>query len=118
MKRPKENRTMKSSFGCISVLGVMLAAGCSTARGPVTTGKATETATYTVYGMDCPGCHGGVEKNLKKIPGVIDARANWKQKTVTLMLDPEQRVDDEAVKEAVEDSNFTLGVTPAPGGIQ
>ena len=65
--------------------------------------------TYEVYGMDCPGCHGGLEKNLKKIPGVLNATANWKQQRVTVHLDEAASVSTEQIARAVEDSNFTMG---------
>lgn len=59
--------------------------------------------------MDCPGRHGGVEKNLMKIPGVIDAAANWKEQEVTLFVALGQTVDPADIERAVRDSNFTLG---------
>jgi copper chaperone CopZ len=93
----------------ILTLAIVPLIGCTTsqqARNPQSGG---EQVTYVVYGMDCPGCHGGVEKNLKKIPGIVDASANWKQKTVTLMLAPDEPVDDSVLKKAVTDCNFTLG---------
>jgi copper chaperone CopZ len=93
----------------ILTLAIVPLIGCATsqqARNPQSGG---EQVTYAVYGMDCPGCHGGVEKNLKKIPGIVDASANWKQKTLTVTLDSGQPLDDAAIEKAVKDSNFTLG---------
>ena len=84
--------------------------GCSTpAPAPGTATASHAEISYIVYGMDCPGCHGGLEKNLEKIPGVMDASANWKQQTVSLRLAESDTVTAEQVKQAVEDSNFTLG---------
>ena len=81
--------------------------GCTTPTPEAAPEGSTELS-YTVYGMDCPGCHGGLEKNLEKIPGVTDALANWKQQTVTLRLTESSDVTNEQIKQAVQDSNFTL----------
>jgi hypothetical protein len=42
----------------------------------------TETRTYQVFGMDCPGCQSALEKLINKIPGVLNSEANWKEKQV------------------------------------
>lgn len=95
----------------IAVLGMSaLLAGCSTPPAETEPQELSSYAvTYEVYGMDCPGCHGGLEKNLKKIPSVLDATANWKQKRVTLSLEEAAAVPEDLIAQAVEDSNFTLG---------
>jgi copper chaperone CopZ len=95
----------------IAVLGMSaLLAGCSTPTAETEQKEfSSHAVTYEVYGMDCPGCHGGLEKNLKKIPGVLEATANWKQKRVTLSLDEAADVPEDQIVRAVEDSNFTLG---------
>jgi len=86
------------------VVGML--AGCATPQPKVQAGQAT---TYEVLGMDCPGCHGGLEKNLTKIPGVVGATANWKQKTVTVHVMEGATIEEARLRKAVEDSNFTLG---------
>ncbi|NQU39538.1 MAG: heavy-metal-associated domain-containing protein [Lentisphaerae bacterium] len=100
---------MKSVTACVLFLLVAGLTGCATAPPTVSAGDTADTITYEVYGMDCPGCHGGVEKNLKKIPGVADAAANWKEKTIVLTLAPDEEVSHAAVEQAVKDSNFSLG---------
>lgn len=87
-----------------------MVAGCSTPASQMNQSNSPQNAvTYEVYGMDCPGCHGGLEKNLEKIPGVLAASANWKKQRVTLSLEDAATVSTEQVTQAVEDSNFTLG---------
>ncbi len=86
------------------------AMGCSTPTPQVNQASPPQNAViYEVYGMDCPGCHGGLEKNLEKIPGVLAASANWKQQRVTLSLEDAANVSPEQITQAVENSNFTLG---------
>lgn len=95
----------------VTALGTLsLLAGCSTPTPSMDHADSRgNTATYEVYGMDCPGCHGGLEKNLEKIPGVLKADANWKQQRVTLSMDETTAVSAEQITQAVNDSNFTLG---------
>lgn len=101
---------MKFILFTLTALLATLLQGCATT---VSTASSEEDGrpmiTHSVYGMDCPGCHGGLEKNLEKIPGVADAAANWKQQTVTLYLASSDSVTYDQIKQAVENSNFTLG---------
>lgn len=72
------------------------------------TDKPTEVV-YQIFGMDCPGCHGGVENLLKKINGIKTAKANYLKQEVLLVLEPDSKLDEKAVREAIEAANFTLG---------
>ena len=101
---------MKS--GLIIFLSALLLclAGCKTTPDATAGTPATGAdIVYKTYGMDCPGCHGGLEKNLEKIPGVTDAVANWKEQTVQIFLAGEGQVAEEDIARAVAESNFTLG---------
>ncbi len=64
---------------------------------------------FQIFGMDCPGCHGGVEKLLKKINGIKSAKANYLKQEVILVLGPDSKLDEKAVREAIEAANFTMG---------
>ncbi|NIN00835.1 MAG: DUF3347 domain-containing protein [candidate division Zixibacteria bacterium] len=64
---------------------------------------------YEVFGMDCPGCHGAVEKLVKKIPAVEAAEANWKEQHLTVTVRPGSELDDEEIYDAVRRANFTPG---------
>ncbi len=68
-----------------------------------------ETRVYEVFGMDCPGCHGGVEKLIAKIPEVEKAEANWQDMQVAVVVREGAQLDDEQVWDAVRRSNFTPG---------
>lgn len=65
---------------------------------------------YEVFGMDCPGCQGGVEKIVNKIPGVLDSEASWKKKQIVVRVQRGVEVGDEAVFEAIRRANFTPGI--------
>ena len=93
------------------VVGVTVLAGCSS-RPDVETELALEDGevrVFEVFGMDCPGCHGGLEKLIEAIPGVIDSRASWQDKRVTVIISEDAEVNDDDVRKAVERANFTPG---------
>lgn len=69
----------------------------------------SETRQYEVFGMDCPGCQGGLEKLVKKIPAVQGAKADWIKKQLTVSLRPESQLDDKDIYDAIERANFTAG---------
>ena len=64
---------------------------------------------YDVFGMNCPGCHGAVEKLVKKIPAVEEAEANWKEQRLTVTVRPGSELNDEDIYDAVRRANFTPG---------
>lgn len=64
---------------------------------------------YEVFGMDCPGCHGGVENLIKKIPAVQDAKANWQKKILTVWIKPGAVLNDDDIFDAIKKANFTPG---------
>ncbi len=85
--------------------------GCNTAgqSSAVESMEESETRVYEVFGMDCPGCHGGLEKLVKKIPAVQEAEANWLQKQLVVTVRPEVELNDEDIYDAIRRSNFTPG---------
>ena len=85
--------------------------GCSTPNSneSVTFTKDSETRVYEVFGMDCPGCHGGLEKLVKKIPAIQQAEANWKKKQLVVSVRPGAELSDEDIYDAIRRANFTAG---------
>jgi copper chaperone CopZ len=69
----------------------------------------SETRVYAVFGMDCPGCHGGLEKLVKKIPDVQQAEANWVEKRLAVTVQPGAELNDEDIYDAIRRANFTPG---------
>ncbi len=85
--------------------------GCTTVAQDTPTdivGK-SEKRVYEVFGMDCPGCHGGLEKLVKKIAAVQDAEANWQKKQLVVTLQAGVELYNEDVYDAIRRANFTPG---------
>jgi copper chaperone CopZ len=71
--------------------------------------EGTELRTFEVFGMGCPGCHGGLEKLVNKLPGVIASQANWEKQTLVIKIDKGSQVKDEDIIATIENANFTAG---------
>jgi copper chaperone CopZ len=69
----------------------------------------TRVQVYEVFGMDCPGCHGGIEKLVNKVPAVINSEANWEKQELRIWIDPAKDVKDEDIIDAIERANLTPG---------
>lgn len=67
------------------------------------------TVCYEVFGMDCPGCQSALEKQVKKIEGVADAKASFKEKQVVIELMPDAKVSDQEIEKRIKKANFTPG---------
>ncbi len=85
--------------------------GCNTTDKGLTVESMEESGirVYEVFGMDCPGCHGGLEKLVKKIPDVQQAEANWVKKQLVVTVRPEAELNDEDIYDAIKRANFTAG---------
>ena len=64
---------------------------------------------YEVFGMDCPGCQSALEKQIKKIDGVAEAKASFKAKEVVIELKPGAEVANEEIEKRIKKANFTPG---------
>jgi copper chaperone CopZ len=98
-------------FITLAVL-VMACSGCATADRSVTAtaqDAGLEVRIYEVFGMDCPGCHGGLEKLVLRIPAVQAADANWEQKQLTVTVRSGADLDDHDVQTAIRKANLTPG---------
>ena len=98
---------MRPTLIVITCLAIL--AGCSSAPEPVTDSVVGTFIKYEVFGMDCPGCHGGLEKLALGIPGVRTATASWEDKKLTLGLEDGAEVTEEQVRSAIDRANFTAG---------
>lgn len=56
----------------------------------LTSAAETKTVTLDVPGMTCKFCPITIRKALKKVPGVIDAKADFDSKTATVTFDPDK----------------------------
>jgi hypothetical protein len=85
--------------------------GCNSAEQDLFIESMEESGTrvYEVFGMNCPGCHGGLEKLAKKISAVQEAEANWQKKQLVVFVRPEVELNDEDIYDAIRRANFTPG---------
>ncbi|MHC4790278.1 MAG: cation transporter [Planctomycetota bacterium] len=107
-----DNRMMWYKFWFL-VLSTLLicGTGCTATNSDVSV-KSTvgsENRVYEVFGMNCPACHGGLEKLVKRIPAVQQAEANWKEKQLVVVARPGTELNDEDIYDAIRRSNFTAG---------
>lgn len=97
----------------LAILCVLLITGfgCSSGRGRASAEvpEGAEVRVYEVFGMDCPGCHGGVEKLVNELPAVDKSWANWKDKQLAVVVKPGAELKDEDVFDAIRRANFTPG---------
>ena len=64
------------------------------------------TRTYTVTGMTCSHCVRAVTEEVGAVDGVSDVSVNLDTGTVTVSAD--DRLDDAAVREAVEEAGYEV----------
>lgn len=68
----------------------------------------TDTLVYTIYGMDCPGCEGGLEKQVNKIPSVQFSDADWVKQELRIVLVQDSTLNVNELEKRVKKANFTL----------
>ncbi len=93
----------------IAITCLALLAGCSSAPEPSSDPQVGALVEFEVFGMDCPGCHGGLENLVLEIPGVHSAKASWVDKKLALRVEEGAEVTDEQVHDAINRANFTAG---------
>lgn len=69
---------------------------------------AQDTVVYRVYGMDCPGCTRGLEKQVNKIPAVKTSDANWVKQRLEVVVMKDSVLKRENIEFRVKKANFTL----------
>jgi hypothetical protein len=97
--------------GFIPILIIAFALGCGSSRPDISevAGENNEIRVYEVFGMDCPGCHDGLEKLVNEIPEVVTSKANWEKQRLQVVLKPNSSIDDTVILSAIEKANFTVG---------
>lgn len=71
------------------------------------TAQSKKIVTYTVYGMDCPGCQGALEKQINKISWVTNSEANWIKQEVKVEVTNDSLLVDEEIYKKIRKANFT-----------
>jgi len=69
----------------------------------------TEIKVYEVFGMDCPGCHGGLEKLLNQHEAIAGSKADWVNQRVTIYIKLDSEISEKDIFELIERANFTPG---------
>jgi len=72
----------------------------------------TDTLVFTVFGMDCPGCAGGLEKQINKIHSIQFSEANWIKQELRIMLAKDSTLNINELEKRVKKANFTLEKDP------
>ena len=65
------------------------------------------TIKYQVFGMNCPGCHRAIEKQINKIPGVKSSKADWVKQEIEIFSDG--IISEEDIFKRIKKANFTPG---------
>lgn len=68
----------------------------------------SDTLVFTVYGMGCPGCEGGLEKQVNKIQSVQFSDADWIKQELRIVLAKDFALDMTELKKRIKKANFTL----------
>ncbi len=67
-----------------------------------------DTLVFTVYGMDCPGCEVGLEKQVNKIEAIKFSDANWIKQELRIVLVQDSTLNPNELEKRVKKANFTL----------
>ncbi len=71
-------------------------------------GILSDTLKFKVYGMDCPGCASGLEKQINKIDAIKFSKANWLKQELKVVLHKDSTLNLKLLKKRIKKSNFTL----------
>ncbi|MCF8336965.1 MAG: cation transporter [Bacteroidales bacterium] len=82
--------------------------GQSDTAGEQTVVSKSDTLEFTVYGMDCPGCEGGLEKQVNKMESVQSSEANWRKQQLKVVPMGGTPVELKALEKRIKKANFTL----------
>lgn len=100
----------------MALLLVMMISNTAIAQNPtwgnseiqLTTNTQGDTLVYTVYGMDCPGCAGSLEKQVNKIESIRFSEANWLKQELKIVLVKDSTLNESELEKRVKKANFTL----------
>lgn len=68
----------------------------------------SDTLKFTVYGMDCPGCEGGLEKQVNKISSVKYCKASWANQELLVVIKKDSILQPSELEQRVKKANLTL----------
>ncbi len=68
-----------------------------------------DTMAYKVFGMDCPGCHSALEKQINKLTAVDYSVADWLNQEVMIVVKRDSVLKENELFEKIKKANFTPG---------
>lgn len=68
-----------------------------------------DTLYYEVFGMDCPGCHSMLEKQIGKLSAVQESTADWVKQQVMVIVKKDSVLEEKVLYKSIEMANFTPG---------
>jgi copper chaperone CopZ len=68
-----------------------------------------DTVIYKIYGMDCPGCQGALEKQINKLSCVSSAKANWLNQEIMIVVKKDSVLNEDELFKRIKKANFTPG---------
>jgi copper chaperone CopZ len=101
-------------------LGAAMAPGCKSTETAATTPAETKKATLAIEGTTCGGCAMHIEEALRKVAGVVEAKASHEEARAWITYDPAQ-ISVEGLIKAIEEAGYKAriaedkpGEAPAP----
>lgn len=86
-----------------------LAAGFAAALSFAASAAEPQRLTLDIPSMFCPLCAPAITKALKRVPGVLEVRADWEKKIADVTYDPE-KVTPERRTRATTEAGFPASV--------
>ena len=103
---------MKRNLITMSIVlaSVLVLLGCSSGSKQDVAAKEDNTPTevirYDVEGMTCTGCEATVKYTLKKLDGVKEVEASYKEGSATVKVNPD-KVTEQEVTDAINNIGYT-----------
>ncbi len=98
-------------IGILSLFLIISMIGCASGGNDLSAfmNDTNKLRVYEIFGMDCPGCHGGLENLISMVPGVVASKANWEKQQLQVVVDSKIEVTDQQIFDAIKEANFTAG---------
>ncbi len=105
-KRPPKRLAVLITFAGLTALAALAVFGARALMGGDSPAAETVTSTFHVTGMTCGGCEFGVRHVVKKLDGVAEVEASYKEERVVVTYQPE-KVKPEQIIQAIESLGYS-----------
>ena len=112
MMHPNTHRSTRQFRRLITggvVLSIMWFLAVTSGAAAQDPAAARKQAVVTVQGMQCPFCTYGIQKQLKKLPGVTKVDVELAKNQAIVSVSPDAKVTDKDIQQAVRKAGFTPG---------